>query len=69
MAKQIAEARETLRVLRFPELHKKVGLCRSQIWRMEQQGDFPKSIKLGANSRGWIEADVDAWLQSKMAVA
>lgn len=65
MKQHTEETRDTLRVIRFPELHRKIGLCRSQVWRLEQQGDFPKSIPLGKNSKGWIEADVNAWLEAR----
>lgn len=65
MKQQTEQARDTLRVIRFPELYRKVGLSRSQIWRLEQQGNFVKSIPLGKNSKGWIEADVDAWLLAR----
>jgi len=65
MKKQIVETRDTLRVIRFPELYRKIGLCHSQIWRLEKQGDFPKSIPLGKASKGWIEADVNAWLEER----
>jgi len=65
MKEQIEKARDTLRVLRFPELHRKIGLCRTQVWRLEKQGDFPKGIRLGKNSKGWIEADVNAWLDER----
>ncbi|MFC1537088.1 helix-turn-helix transcriptional regulator [Pseudomonadota bacterium] len=65
MKKQIDAARDSLRVIRFPELHRKIGLGRSQVWRLEKQGDFPKSIPLGKNSKGWIEADVNAWLEER----
>jgi len=65
MKEQITETCESLRVIRYPELFKKVGLCRSQIWRLEKQGDFPKSIPLGKNSKGWIESDINAWLNER----
>ncbi|MBF0282084.1 MAG: AlpA family phage regulatory protein [Zetaproteobacteria bacterium] len=68
MKQQIKETRETLRVIRYPELFRKINLCRSQVWRLEKAGDFPKSIPLGKNSKGWIESEVDAWLIEKMAV-
>lgn len=69
MNQQVEQARESLRVIRFPELYRKVGLCRSQVWRLEKEGDFPKSIQLGKNSKGWIESDIDAWLQERKAAA
>jgi len=65
MKEQITETRDSLRVIRFPELFKKVGLCRSQIWRLEKSGDFVKSFSLGKNSKGWLESDVDAWLLAR----
>ena len=67
MKKHIEESRETLRVIRYPELFRKIGLSRSQVWRLEKQGDFPRSIQLGKNSKGWIEADVDTWLTERRA--
>jgi len=33
---------------------------------MSQSGEFPKPIKIG-KSDGWIEAEVDAWIEQKMA--
>ncbi|WP_167631598.1 helix-turn-helix transcriptional regulator [Mariprofundus ferrooxydans] len=68
MKQQTDEVRITLRVVRFPELHLKVGLCRSQIWRLEKKGRFPKSVPLGENSKGWIESEVDAWLNERRDV-
>lgn len=65
MAHRNEGSHEFLRVIRFPELYRKVGLSRSQIWRLEKECAFPKSIELGKNSRGWFEAEVDAWLQSR----
>jgi prophage regulatory protein len=67
MKKHVPEISSSMRVIRFPELFRKVGLCRSQIWRLEKQGAFPKSIPLGINSKGWIESEIDAWLQERRA--
>lgn len=66
MKKQVKETRDTLRVIRFPELYRKVGLSRSQIWRLEKEGAFPKSISLGKNSKGWIEKSVNEWLEARL---
>jgi prophage regulatory protein len=37
------------------------------IYRLEREGKFPKRIQLGPNAVGWIEHEVDAWIESKMA--
>lgn len=54
------------RILRFPELKKKLGgVSTVTVWRWEKEGNFPKRIKLGGNARGWIESEVDRWIEQK----
>nr|WP_010597693.1 AlpA family phage regulatory protein [Rickettsiella massiliensis] len=31
---------------------------------MVAKGEFPKPIKLGKRSVGWLESDVDAWIEA-----
>lgn len=62
MKQQAETSGSPMRVIRYPELHRKIGLCRTQIWRLEKEGKFPRSITLGSNSKGWLEHEVDAWL-------
>lgn len=47
---------QTDRVLRFPEVKTRVGLCRSHIHNLVSQGKFPAPIKLGARASGWLES-------------
>jgi prophage regulatory protein len=54
------------RIIRFPELRKKIGgLSTVTVWRWEKEGTFPKRIKLGRNAVGWIESEVDAWIEQR----
>jgi len=53
------------RVIRKPELFNKVPLSDATIWRREKAGDFPKRIKLGGNSVGWFENEIEDWLTKK----
>ncbi len=55
------------RFLRFPEVQKKVGLSRTTIWRLEQKNKFPARKKLGENSVGWLEEEVDAWIKKRIS--
>ena len=55
------------RVIRKPELLTIIGLSDPTIWRMEKDGRFPKRIRLGGNSCGWSESEVDVWLQERTA--
>jgi prophage regulatory protein len=53
-------------VIRFPALRQKLGMVgRTTIFRWERDGKFPKRIKLGANSVGWLESEIESWLESR----
>jgi len=55
------------RIIRKPELFSKIGLSDATIWRMEKTGRFPGRIKLGGNSVGWFNNEIDKWLSVKAA--
>jgi len=52
-------------ILRFPELRAMCGLSRSTIWRLEQEGSFPKRVQLSPNAVGWKKSSVSKWLESR----
>jgi len=54
------------RILRLPEVKKLTGLSRSTIYLRISFSQFPKPISLGGRAVGWIEAEVDAWLQEQV---
>lgn len=54
------------RIIRKPELLSIVGLSDATIWRQERDGRFPRRIRLGGNSVGWIESEVADWLAERM---
>ena len=62
-----AEAKKTLSVLRVPAVRAKTQLPTSTIYAMMAAGKFPKPIALSANTRGWIEAEVEEFLQARIA--
>lgn len=43
------------------------GVAPSTIWAWVKSGQFPKPIKLSANTTAWPAADVDAWAQARIA--
>ena len=53
------------RVLRKPEVLNLTGVSHPTIWRWEKDGLFPKRIALGPNSCGWLESEVQKWLDDK----
>ncbi|HVS26187.1 MAG TPA: AlpA family transcriptional regulator [Burkholderiales bacterium] len=50
-------------ILRLPAVKARTGLSRSSVYLKISQGIFPKPISLGARAVGWLESEVDAWLE------
>ena len=55
------------KILRLRTIKEWTGLSRSTIYLMMKTGSFPKSISLGARSVGWLESDIQAWVDSRIA--
>lgn len=54
------------RIIRFDELTTIVGgVNRTTIKRWEESGQFPKRVKLGQRSMGWLLKDVQEWIESR----
>lgn len=56
-----------MRVLRKREVADRLGVSIMTIWRWEKSNDFPKRVQLGSGSVGYLEDEVDAWLNAKAA--
>jgi prophage regulatory protein len=50
------------RIIRRPDVENITGLSRSSIYAKMARGTFPKPVKLGENSVGWKETDVQNWI-------
>ena len=51
----------------MPEVMKNTGLARSTIYKMIAEKIFPNQISLGAKSVGWLESDIQNWIQEKIS--
>jgi len=56
----------THRILRLPEVMTRTGLSRSTIYLRVSQGTFPKPVNLGGRAVGWVEAEIQEWLQRQI---
>lgn len=56
-------------ILRRRSVEARTGLSRSTIYLRMAQGTFPKSVPLGPRAVGWLENEVEAWLQAQVAAA
>jgi len=55
------------RIIRKPELFSRIGLSDATVWRLERAGKFPKRIRLGGNSVGWLSTELEEWIEKKAA--
>jgi prophage regulatory protein len=54
-------------IIRKPEVRKRTGLSDTTIWRLERAGDFPRKVLLTeGGSVGWVEAEVERWVQERV---
>lgn len=54
--------------LRWPVVQQISGLSRVTVWRMEREDRFPRRRQISANSVGWLQSEVDAWVGSRTPV-
>lgn len=55
------------RLIKLPEVIKMTGISRTEIYRLEAVGKFPKRVPLSERSTAWVEAEVAAWVRAKIA--
>ena len=53
-------------LIRLPEVKARVGLSRSEIYRREALGLFPRRVSLGARSVGWSQEEVESWIKQRI---
>jgi prophage regulatory protein len=58
--------RNTLTVLRLPQVMEKVGISRSGVYQRVKEGSFPPAVRLGRRSVGWLEGEIDDWLAARI---
>jgi prophage regulatory protein len=55
------------RLLRLPAVMAMTGLCRSHVYGKMNSGEFPKQVRLAPSTVGWLESEVEAWIEARVA--
>jgi prophage regulatory protein len=55
-----------MKLLTKTEVRSKVCYSPQHIARLEKAGCFPKRVTLGPNRVGWLEEEVDQWIQDRI---
>ena len=56
-------------ILRLPEVRRKTGLPKSSVYRQVALGNFPSPVRLTPRTTGWLEHEVDQWLETRARVS
>lgn len=59
----------TDRILRKAEVLFFTGLSHTTLWRLEQEGQFPRRVLLSKGAVGWRASEVEAWIAERQAAA
>ena len=55
------------KVIRLRDLPNYVGLGRTQVEQLIAEGRFPRPVKLSTRRIAWLESEVIAWQQDRIA--
>jgi prophage regulatory protein len=56
-------------ILRLPAVMLKTSLSKSSIYRLESLDKFPKRVRIGENSTGWLSSEIDEFIASRPRVS
>ena len=58
----------TRRLIPYEALAAKcIPYSKPHLWRLEKAGKFPKRVPIGAGRYGYVESEIDAHLEQKIA--
>jgi prophage regulatory protein len=55
------------RLLRLPDVKRRVGLGKTKIYALIGADRFPKPYKISAAAARWSEREIDAWISNLMS--
>ena len=56
-------------ILRRTELEQRLGLSRSSIYKMMDEGEFPRPVRIGRRAVGWLAEDIENWFEAMQGVS
>ena len=55
-----------MQFLRLPQVMRRVGLSKPQLYKLMAQNEFPSQIKICSRISVWLESDVVQWMQEQV---
>lgn len=51
------------RLIRVPEVLRRIGLSRTTMYELIKEGRFPDKITISSRSVAFVESEIDAWIE------
>ncbi|HWX30948.1 MAG TPA: AlpA family phage regulatory protein [Steroidobacteraceae bacterium] len=56
------------RLIRFEDLPSKgISYSKTQLWRLEKRGQFPRRVPIGPGRHAWVESEIDQFIADRIA--
>ncbi len=55
------------KLIRLHEVLAATGLSRSEIYRLEALGHFPKRVPISERSTAWAQDEIEKWVEARIA--
>lgn len=55
------------RLIRVPEVLRRVGFSRTTMYELIKEGRFPDKIIIGARAVAFVESEIDAWIENTIS--
>lgn len=56
-------------ISRNKRVRQRTGLSNSAMYEAIKDGEFPAPIRLGARAVGWLDEEIDAWIEARIAAS
>ena len=54
------------RFIRLPQVKQRVGISKSQIYKLVKASEFPKPVKVSERISCWAVAEIEEWASNKI---
>jgi len=58
---------DATKIISWKKVKERVPYTRQHCGRLEKQNKFPRRVRVGENRVGWVEAEIEAFLQGLIA--
>ena len=52
--------------IRLPEVMQRVGMSKSQIYKLAGASEFPRPVKVSERISCWVAAEIEEWVSNKI---